>query len=166
RLAAEGSPTMAEGSWYNGYSPRERGDKLKAMKHALSRGELLPAQGPCALCNDPEVPVEYHDEDYGAPFIWRAPAMYALCRNCHRDKLHKRFWRHTAWLTFLAHVRRGGYARELADPAVKIELKLLSQALERGESFTLRQIRPYPHTAGDEWFSRLRLDPESLTDSS
>jgi hypothetical protein len=74
RASKHRETTMAEGTWYNGYNPRERNDKLKAMKRALSRGELLPAQGPCALCNDPEVPVEYHDEDYGEPFLWHGPS--------------------------------------------------------------------------------------------
>jgi len=93
---------MAEDNWYNGYSTKERDKKFKELKKRIARGETPPATGPCALCGDPDVPVEYHDEDYGEPFIWEAPALLALCRHCHRDKLHKRFWRQCR----LARIRR------------------------------------------------------------
>ena len=155
---------MPKGSWYNGYSPKERDKKFKVLKQLIAKGDLPPATGPCALCCDPEVLVEYHDEDYGKPFIWEAPALLCLCRNCHRDKLHKRFWRHTAWQAYIAHIRRGGYARDLKDPMIKKEVKAYQVAIERGEPFMLRQLRPYPHTVGEEWFSNLLMDPGSLTD--
>ena len=154
---------MAEGSWYNGYSPKERDDKFKVMKRLIAKGEVPPASGPCALCGDPETPVEYHDEDYGEPFIWNAPALLCLCRNCHRDKLHKRFWRHSAWLAYIAHVRRGGYARDLKDRDVKKEFDVCRAAIERGEPYTFRKLRPYQPTIGAEWFANLRMDPESLS---
>lgn len=155
---------MADDSSYNGYSAREREVKFRELKRLVARGELLPASGPCALCGDPEVPVEYHDEDYGEPFIWGPPALLALCRHCHRDKLHKRFWRHAAWQAFVAHVRRGGYARDLKDPAIKKEVAQYRAAIEQGKHFELRMLRPYSGTVGREWFASLRMDPESLTD--
>lgn len=155
---------MAEDSWYNGYSSKERDVKFKALKRHVARGELSPAAGPCALCGDPDVPVEYHDEDYGEPFIWGAPALLALCRHCHRDKLHKRFWRHSAWQAYLAHVRRGGFARDLKELTVKKELAVCRAAIERGESFSLQVLRPYRNVIGEEWFASLRMDPESLSD--
>ena len=102
---------MVVKSWYNGYSPKERDDKFKVMKKLLAKGELLQPSGSCALCNDNEVPLEYHDEDYGAPFIWEPPALLALCRHCHRDKLHKRFSRPIAWSAYIAHIRRGEIGR-------------------------------------------------------
>lgn len=114
---------MPKGSWYNGYSPKERDKKFKVLKKFIAKGELPKASGPCALCGDPEVTVEYHDEDYGEPFIWEAPALLCLCRNCHRDKLHKRFWRHNSWFAYIAHIRRGGYARDLKNPASKKEFQ-------------------------------------------
>lgn len=157
---------MPKGSWYNGYSPKERDKKFKALKQLIAKGDLLPATGPCELCCDPEVPVEYHDEDYGEPFIWEAPALLCLCRNCHRDKLHKRFWRHAAWFAFIAHIRRGGYARDMKDPSIKKEFQAYRIAIERGKPFILRQLRPYPHTVGQEWFANLRMDPGSLFDQS
>ena len=98
------------GNWYNGYSPQEREIKFRVLKRLIDRGELPSASGPCMLCGDPDVPVEYHSEDYGEPFLWEPPAMRSLCRHCHRDKLHKRFSRHSAWEAYLMHVRRGGYA--------------------------------------------------------
>lgn len=155
---------MAVGSWYNGYNPKEREDKFKELKRLIVKGELPPATGPCELCGDPEVPVEYHDEDYGEPFIWNPPALYCLCRNCHRDKLHKRFWRYSAWLAYLAHIRRGGYARDLKDRGIKKEIDACRVAIERSEPFTLRELRPYKRSVGEEWFANLRMDPESLSD--
>lgn len=115
------------------------------------------------LCNDPEVPVEYHGEDYGEPYLWCPPAVYSLCRHCHRDKLHKRFWRHSAWITYLAHVRRGGYARDLKIPELRREILMYQKALERGETPTLAQLRPYAGAPGTEWFARLSLDEGDLT---
>jgi len=157
---------MAEGSWYNGYIPKERDVKYKVLMRLIARKELSPASGTCALCGDPEVPVEYHDEDYGEPFIWNTPALLCLCRNCHRDKLHKRFWRHSAWQAYIAHIRRGGYARDLKDRGIKKEIDAWRVAMERGEPFTLRELRPYQQTVGEEWFPNLRMDPESLSDPS
>ena len=82
---------MDEKGWYNGYAWNERNAKLRAMKRLVASKELAPAIGPCQLCGNPDVPVEYHDEDYCKPYIWGPPALFALCRNCHRDKLHKRW---------------------------------------------------------------------------
>lgn len=155
---------MAEGSWYNGYSAKERDIKFKVLKRLIAKGELPAAPGPCMLCGDPDVAVEYHDEDYGEPFFWEPPALLSLCRHCHRDKLHKRFWRHSAWYAYVAHIRRGGYARDLKDKDVKKELTACASAIERGEPFALRPLRPYTRTAGAEWFANLRMDPESLSD--
>jgi len=151
-------------SWYNGYSGKERDVKFKALKRRIATGRLPPASGPCALCGDAESPVEYHDEDYGEPFIWEPPALLALCRHCHRDKLHKRFWRHSVWQAYVAHVRRGGYARDLKDPKIKKELQLCKAAFGRREVYLLPQLRPYTRTVGQEWFANLRIDPESLSD--
>ena len=49
---------MVVKSWYNGYSPKERDDKFKAMKKMLAKGELLHPAGSCPLCSDNEVPRE------------------------------------------------------------------------------------------------------------
>ena len=151
-------------SWYNGYSPKERDDKFKEMKKLLAKGELAEPSGSCALCNDNEVPLEYHDEDYGAPFIWEPPAMFALCRHCHRDKLHKRFNRPFAWSAYIAHIQRGGYARDLKDLEIKKEVDACKDAIEKNEVFTLKNLRPYHHEIGKEWFVNLRMDIESLSD--
>lgn len=132
----------------------------------LARGDIAPANGPCQLCGDPDVPVEYHDEDYSKPYLWAPPAMYALCRHCHRDKLHKRFSRPTAWTAFIAHVRRGGYARDMKDAEIKRELAAYQAAHERGESLALRPLRPHAQVADEEWFAKLRMAPESLIDPS
>lgn len=155
---------MVVNSWYNGYSPKERDAKFKNMKRFLSMGMLAPALGPCMLCGDPDVIVEYHDEDYGEPFLWVPPALLSLCRHCHRDKLHKRFRRNSAWYAYLAHVRRGGYARDLKNATIKKEVAVCCSAIEQGKEFALRTLRPYPFTVGEEWFANLRLDFESLID--
>src|ERR1019366_679727 len=161
-----------EGSSYNGYNNKERDDNFKELKRRLASGKLPSATVPCALCGDPEpktkILFEYHNEDYGMdPFLDKEPALFALCRNCHRDKLHKRFWKHKLWQAFLAHVRRGGYARDLTeDPIIRKEFDAFRAALERGDSPTpvLRQLRPYKRKIGTEGFANLRMDEQSLTD--
>jgi hypothetical protein len=155
---------MVVNSWYNGYSPKERDDKYKEMKRLIKMGQLLPASGPCDLCNDPNVPVEYHDEDYGHPYLWTKPTIYKLCRHCHRYKLHKRFKSPTNWSIFLAHIRRGGYASEIKDKEIDRELKLYKKALYAGLAFQLKILRAYKNVSGEEWFSNLRMDIESLED--
>src|ERR1700730_6069375 len=101
--------------------------KFREMERRLTSGELASPKGPCQLCGDPGGPAssvsfEYHDEDYSCPYSWAAPASYVLCRDCHIYRLHQRFAHPKSWTTFLAHVRRGCYAREMKEPAVKREL--------------------------------------------
>jgi hypothetical protein len=156
---------MAGGSWYNGYNPKERLGKMRVMNRLLASGKLPPATGPCALCGDPDVPVEYHDEDYGEPYLWGQPSQFCLCRHCHRHKLHTRFNRPSVWYAYLAHIRRGGHASHLKDPEIKAEFDRYRVALERGETLVLRPLQPYAHTIGDEWFAALRMDIMSLEDA-
>ena len=115
------------------------------------------------LCGDPDQPLMYHDEDYSLPYIWEPPALLTLCTNCHKDKLHKRFNRTAAnWAAFLAHVRRGGYARETK--VYRKELTACERAMEAGLNFLIQPLRPYKAAIGTEWFANLRLDIASRTD--
>ena len=59
-----------------------------------------------------------------------------------------------------------GYARDLKDKNIKKEVEAFRVAVERGESPTLRELRPYTRTVGAEWFANLRMNPESLSDPS
>ena len=54
---------MVVNSWYNGYSPQERDAKYRELQKLIKMGQLSLPKGPCDLCGDPEVAVEYHDED-------------------------------------------------------------------------------------------------------
>jgi hypothetical protein len=164
-IKAKGENMAEDAGWYNGYSWKERyNGKYKEMQRLIASGELPPASGPCAICGDAEVEVEYHDEDYSLPYRWVEPATYALCQYCHVYKLHQRFARPIAWQAFLAHVRRGGYARDLKDPSIKKEVDKYRAAIKRGESPVLRQLRPYARVIGEEWFANLRMDEASLKD--
>jgi hypothetical protein len=88
--------------------------------------------------------------------LWGPPALFAVCRNCHRDKLHKRFARPHSWLAFVAHVRRGGYTRELAEPELRRAVAALAKALSVGRpAFELSSRRAYASTVGEEWFANL-----------
>lgn len=156
---------MAESDgWYNGFSWKEREAKFKVLKRKIASGEMPLASGCCAICGDPEAPLEYHDEDYGQPYLWTEPAVFVLCRNCHRDKLHKRFNRPAAWKAFLAHVRRGGYARDLKDAAIRRDVERCRLAIEQHMPYYLSPLRQYARVAGEEWFAKLRMDTASLTD--
>jgi len=152
------------GSWYNGYSPRERDAKYAALMASIQKGEIPSATGPCQLCGDPNAVVAYHSEDYSAPFRWLPPAMFALCRHCHLAKLHKRFSQPESWYAFLAHVRRGGYASELRDAAIHKEVELYKTAVRVGRQAILGALRTYGASVGSEWFASLRMDDASKQD--
>jgi hypothetical protein len=151
---------MIVNSWYNGYSPKERDEKYRELKRLINIGKLKEATGPCDLCCDPHVDVEYHDEDYGKPYIWTKPALLCLCRHCHRTKLHKRFKNISNWIVYLAHIRRGGYSKDLKDLIIKKELK----DFELRKITSLKKLRSYKKQIGSEWFANLRMDLKSLTD--
>lgn len=158
---------MEEKGWYNGYGWAERNAKLRELKRLVALGEIPAACGPCQLCGDPDVPVEYHDEDYSKPYLWGPPALFALCRHCHRTKLHKRFAQPSAWMAFLDHVRRGGYARDLKVPSIKREVVQAQRNYERGERpSALASLRTYSAAIGTEWFAALTLDPIAVTASA
>jgi hypothetical protein len=138
--------------------------KFKEMERRIACNELAAPAGPCRLCGDSgeggTVKFEYHDEDYSRDYSWSEPAAYVLCRECHIYRLHQRFARPYAWMAFLAHVRRGGYARDLKEPTVKQEVARYRAALQRGGSLPeLRILRAYPHILGEEWFAHLSVDP-------
>lgn len=151
---------MIVNSWYNGYSPKERDTKFRELKRLINIRKLKKAVGPCDLCCDPDADVEYHDEDYGKPFLWNKPALLCLCRHCHRTKLHKRFKNTLNWYVYLAHIRRGGFSRDLKDIIIRKELK--DFALRK--ITTLKVLRPYKKNIGREWFVNLRMDLKSLND--
>jgi hypothetical protein len=140
---------------YNGYTPRQREKKFRKLKELIALGAIPPASGQCDLCSDPSSPVEYHDDDYGEPYVWTKPALYRLCRHCHRVKLHQRFARPLVWATFVAHVRRGGYASDLKNPEIKRELEKYHQMNGSGNQCSLVQLREYPHLGESEWFVNL-----------
>jgi hypothetical protein len=150
---------------YNGFSPEQRLLKARAMTLALATGALATPAGPCELCGNPDVPVEFHDEDYSEPFKWEAPAAYRICHGCHR-RVHLRFGSPIAWQAFLAHVRRGGYARDLLNPAICAELGKYQRRLAQGRSsMRLAALRDYPRVAGAEWFAHLRIGSDAARQS-
>ena len=150
--------------WYNGYSPEQRHAKSQFRKKQQRTGKVFTyPPGPCSMCADPAVDTEPHSEDYSTPYSWEEPAVYSLCRTCHRNKLHKRFSSPYAWKTWQAHIRRGGRSTDLSDPVVITELRRFQKLLEAGAPITLKQLRPRKI---DEkpWWEKLTLDPTSLTD--
>lgn len=148
---------------YNGFSWPERMAKFDEMKRRIASGELAPPSGPCRLCGDPSGPgtgvrFEYHDEDYGLVYSWSEPAAYAVCRDCHIYRIHQRTSRPESWFAFLAHVRRGGYARETREPAIRAELDQYRKDLRHGRTPKLRMLRPYVDAPGSEWFAKLSMN--------
>lgn len=91
------------------------------------------------------------------------PAEYMVCETCESDMLQKRFRNKDRWDSFKAHVRRGGYARELQDPAINKEFLDYREARERGEKPQLRKLRDRQAT-GNEWWEKLSIDSNTLTD--
>lgn len=117
-------------------------------------------RGPCQMCGDPNVPVEPHDEDYSTPYLWEQPAMYAVCKRCHRQ-LHRRFEKPIAWKAYKLHLKRGGWSSDLNDSKIIAQLKSAEQALALGQPAALPSLRPSP--AGPPWWDNLTTDPASLT---
>ena len=146
--------------WYNGFSPAERTANGVALNAGLAAETVPRPSGNCALCGDPAASLEYHSEDYARPYRWTVPAAYAVCRHCHRNKLHKRFAAPEIWEAFKAHVRRGGYASDLKDPLVKREVDHYRSA---GMPVVLKALRPYNGSIGKEWWEKLTMDPASRT---
>jgi hypothetical protein len=140
---------------YNGFSGKERVANGVALRRAIQAGSVPAPHGPCSICGDPGARVEYHSEDYSKPYRWTPPAAYVVCLACHRNKLHKRFANPEMWETFKAHVRRGGYASDLKNAEVARELQQYVEASRSGSVAQLRQLRPYPHVVGTEWWAPL-----------
>ena len=147
---------------YNGYTGKEREAKLRAHHARVKRGFPVHPPGLCSICQDPSAPVEGHSEDYSLPYLWEPPAEYALCRLCHRDRLHKRFLKPDIWAAHKAHVRRGGYSSDVRRPEIVSELAAFRKAWRNGETVALRQLRPRV-VPPDAWWERLTTDPSSLT---
>lgn len=158
------------GNPYNGFSAAERVKKLVEMHRQIASGALAAPHGPCRLCNDPGDAIEvnqfeYHDEDYSRDYSWAEPFAFVVCRLCH-SRIHARFKHPIVWQSFLAHVRRGGYARELQDAAMKREVVAWRRLLGSDTRLPLlRQVRPYAAIPGTEWFSKLSSEPVQIADT-
>jgi len=150
---------------YNGYSGKEREAKSKAQHVREAQGLPSHPPGPCAICGDPNAPLEPHSEDYSQPYLWGPPAEYALCNLCHVHRLHARFSNAELWETHKAHVRRGGYSSDLKRPAIAAELAAFRTAFKRKECYNLQILRSRADTS-DEWWEKLLTDPSQLTDST
>lgn len=148
--------------WYNGFSPNERLGMARAGGRLLRAQLLAPLFGTCELCGDPESLLDLHAENYSRPYSWVPPAVYRICRLCHRNHLHRRFSNPLAWLTFLAHVRRGGYARDVTEVTTHRELNAYRNQLVHGTPRPLRVLRSWTRPSSC-WFDELSLDATLAT---
>lgn len=73
--------------------------------------------------------------------------------------LHKRFAAPGRWRAFLAHVRRGGYARDLQESETRREFSAFKKAKASGKEFELRILRSDRAFKSKEWWEQLTLDP-------
>jgi len=161
---------MASLGWYNGFSPYQREKNFAVLKASVADRVIPAAEGPCRLCGD-EHPIldrrtgvgfEYHSEDYSLPLVTTEPALLALCIHCHRAKLHKRFSDPFAWKAFLAHVRRGGFARDLKNAHIAKEVRAAKIVLMRGGTPSLTRLRHHTNAEHFSWFVSLSTDPRRL----
>jgi len=139
---------------YNGYSGTQRERKLRAQHLRESKGLPKHPPGPCSICNDPGTPLEAHDEDYSEPYLdpdaWLPPAQYALCHKCH-SRLHARFNNSELWEAHKAHVRRGGYASQIA------EFEDLRGAIRRQDKAEPVRLH-HRSVSGNEWWELLTME--------
>ncbi|MDC8755369.1 hypothetical protein OIK40_12035 [Erythrobacter sp. sf7] len=149
------------GTWYNGYSWKQRDLILKAYHRGEAGPDFTLKGKPCGLCGDPDRPEgEWHSEDYSQPFTFEPPQTYPLCKSCHL-RLHKRFNQPPEeWELFCRHVDAGGYGREFVATYPLARRKILMHKLADGEPFEVPAIRE--RKLGDQWWRSLTLDPESL----
>ena len=147
------------GLYYNGYSPNERSRRNRAVRKERRLGKNIVSNGPCDICGDPEGPYDYHAEDCSWPYKLNE---FCLCRVCHRQKLHRRFSSQHNWTAFCAHVRRGGYGRDINESTFKAELKLYQQSLKIDtKPKPLRSISGRKLKKGG-WWERMTCDREVL----
>ena len=89
--------------------------------------------------------------------------MVGLCaRVCHRRKLHGRFAHPQNWQTYCAHVRRGGYGRDLKDPKVKAELRAYQAELKKGNRPPVLPPIKGRRVRRGGWWTKLTCDREVL----
>lgn len=139
-------------NWYNGFSPEERLEKHWAVLDAIDAGRVAKPEGPCALCQA-SGPVVYHSEDYGSPYVFTPPAMYAICRSGH-SLIHLRFRFPSSWEAFKQHLLQGGTCS--------------GWATRRGprQQLSASDGAPpvvHPGLTADDWWEHLTLDRASLT---
>lgn len=148
-------------NWYNGFSPEERLELHWALLDAMEVGRIPYPTGPCALCGQTRGPVVYHSEDYGTPYVFAPPAMYAICRSGH-SLIHMRFRFPKSWEAFREHLRQGGAC---AAWARRRRRRQSSQLLEVRVSLSPcegTRLLPLHGLIRDEWWEHLTLDPASL----
>ena len=146
---------------YNGFTKEQRAKKQSYYRKFLKSGLIKKPVGKCMMCGDSKNKVVYHDEDYGEPFdenSWSPPKCYILCRTCH-DRIHKRFASPERWKAYIAHIRRGGYGKDLKIYQINKEYKKKIEAIQKNIDFKLPILRSY-HLADklpNEWFAKLAI---------
>lgn len=150
--------------YYNGYSWSQREAIHHEKRRLESLGELgelsyIREKRPCDICADPQRSA-WHAEDYSQPFLFRPPAVYAVCMICHQ-RLHKRFVAPHEWRVFLAHVRSGGYGREFTALYSQEQRQEWITQAQGGKEPSLPVIRA--RSAGSAvWWERLSMDADTL----
>ena len=115
------------------------------------------------MCGDPGSKVAPHSEDYSEPYQFEPPFEYAVCTRCHA-RIHRRFAAPSAWFAYKMHLRRGGYGADLKIPVTARELANLAAAIEADKPFDLPPMPRVKSRTGSEWWEKLALDPQTLTD--
>lgn len=151
--------------FYNGYSWPQREAFHRERKRLEGLGEFgvlgyFSANRPCEICADPQRSA-WHVEDYSRPFLFKPPAVYAVCVICHQ-RLHKRFTAPHEWSVFLAHVRSGGYGREFTALYSQAQRRAWDTHMQEGCALILPVVRARPNP-GAEWWECLGVDAESQT---
>ena len=146
--------------YYNGYSPAERSRRNRELRRQRGSRPRGSVKGPCEICGDPQPPFDTHAEDCSWPY---KPSGRVMCHVCHRRKLHGRFAHPLNWQAYCAHVRRGGYGRDLSNPEVKAELKKYQAALSNGEKPRPLEALRGRNKRRDGWWAKLTCDREILS---
>tara|TARA_R110001592_G_scaffold171235_1_gene409453 strand:+ start:18973 stop:19401 length:429 start_codon:yes stop_codon:yes gene_type:complete len=90
---------------YNGFTANQRMKAFKWLMEKITRKEIPPKPDKCDVCGQTKGHIEYHSEDYSAPFGEHI-GQFGLCYTCHL-MIHCRKNSKSTWLDYIQSITDG-----------------------------------------------------------
>ncbi len=90
---------------YNGFSAGQRMKAFKWLMEKITRKEIPPKPAKCDVCGQDKGHLEYHSEDYSAPF-GKHIGQFGLCYTCHL-MIHCRHNSGDTWKKYIKYISEG-----------------------------------------------------------